>query len=94
MKKKFFFHSSLPFSTACFDILLELTVDVTSVQERGQPVGIGAGQVQPGERISAGGSHGGAGRLCNDAGGGTAPLLQRSHGPLQNRSIIVLLHRY
>lgn len=51
-----------------------------SVQECGQPVGSGSGQVQPGERVHAGGSDRGAGGLCHDAGGCAATLLQRSHG--------------
>lgn len=66
-----------------------VTAAVTSAQERRQPVGSGAGQVQPGERVPAGGSDGGAGGLRDDAGGGAAALLQRSHGAVQNRSAIV-----
>lgn len=61
------------------------TINVISVQERGQPVGSGAGKIQPGEWIHAGRSNGRAGGLCHDAGGGAATLLQRSHWAVQNR---------
>lgn len=56
-----------------------------SVQERGQSVGSGAGQIQPGEWIHAGGINRRAWGLCHDAGGRAATLLQRSHWAVQNR---------
>lgn len=60
-------------------------MDVTSVQERRQPVGSGAGQVQPGERLPVSWRDRRAGGLHHDPGSSTATLLQRSHQALQNR---------
>lgn len=60
-------------------------VNLMSVQECGQPVGSGTGEIQPGQRVHAGRSNRGAGGFCHDAGGRAATLLQGSHWVVQNR---------
>lgn len=48
-------------------------------------MGPGTGQVQPGERVPAGGSDRGAGGLRHDPGGSAAALLQGSYRALPHR---------